>query len=270
MPGKYFEPARLTVVSGDTITFRNADLVTHDVLIAGGQFHSGPLGRFGSWTQPVDAPGEYPFRCTLHAFMSGNMSVLAATLSAAPDGVLAGRPLTLSGRTRAGTAQLGLERAGADGAWVALPGAIAPDADGTFSVETPAVEGASYRVTTPAGPSRAVTPNVTASIDLHVTLRRARLRVHAMPAPAGMVATLQLYDRWRFRWRARGTQRLDGHGGAAFRVPRRGRTYARVVLRRPHGAALVVSRVLRTSDGRTAADPDALTPARADGGHGGH
>jgi plastocyanin len=271
MPGKYFAPARLTVVSGDAVTFRNTDLVTHDVRIPGGQFHSGPLARFGSWTQAVDAPGEYPFLCTLHAFMSGNLSVLAATLKAAPDGVLAGQPLTLSGRTRAGTAQLGLERAGADGAWLALPGVIAPDPDGTFSVETPAVEGASYRVTTPDGPSRTVTPKVTASIDLHVALRRARLSVHAMPAPAGMVATLQLYDRWRYRWRARATVRLDGHGGAAFRVPRGARTYARVVLRRPRGPALVASRVIRTSDGRTAADPDTLTPpGSGGGGHGGH
>src|SRR5918997_6968044 len=93
MPGKYFEPARLTIVSGDAVTFRNADLVTHDVRIAGGQFASGPLGRSGSWTQAVDAPGEYPFVCTLHAFMSGNLSVVAATVKAAPDGVLAGQPL---------------------------------------------------------------------------------------------------------------------------------------------------------------------------------
>jgi plastocyanin len=267
MPGKYFEPARLTVVSGDAITFRNADLVTHDVRIAGGLFDSGAIGRAGSWTQAVATPGEYPFVCTLHAFMSGNLSVVAATVKAAPDGVLAGQPLTLSGRAPAGTAQLGLERAGADGAWSALPDVIAPAADGTYSVRTPAVEGASYRITTPAGPSRPVTPRVTARIDLHVTLRKRTLSAHAMPAPAGLVATLQVYDRWRYRWRARRTVELDGHGGAAFRVPRGARTYARVVLRRPRGPALVASRVVRTSDGRTAADPDTVA---APGGHGGH
>jgi plastocyanin len=272
MPGKFFEPARLTTVSGDAITFRNADLVTHDVRIAGGSFDSGPIGRAGAWTQAVDVPGEYPFVCTLHAFMSGTLSVVAATVSASPDGVLAGRPLTLSGRARAGTAQLGLERAGADGAWTALPDVITPAADGTYSVRTPAVEGASYRITTPAGPSRVVTPAVTARIDLHVTLRKRTLSAHAMPAPAGMVATLQLYDRWHYRWRARRTVKLDGHGGASFRVPRGARTYARVVLRRPRGAALVTSRVVRTSDGRTAADPDTLSPpgGHGGGGHGGH
>jgi plastocyanin len=260
MPGKFFEPARLTAVAGDSVTFRNADLVTHDVRIAGGVFDSGPIGRLGSWTQAIDAPGDYPFVCTLHAFMSGQLSVVTATLEAAPDGVLAGQPLTLSGRTRAGTTQVGLERAGADGAWAALPGAIEPSADGTFSARTPAVEGASYRVTTPAGPSPPVTPKVTARIELHVGLRRSRLTVHAMPAPPGMVATLQVYDRWHYRWRGRRTTRLDAHGGVSFHVPRGARTYARVVLRRPKGPALVTSRVLRTSDGRTAADPEAHVP----------
>jgi plastocyanin len=267
MPGKYFDPPRITVVSGDAVAFRNADLVTHDVRIAGGLFDSGPIGRAGSWTHATATPGEYPFVCTLHAFMSGNLSVVAATVKASPDGVLAGQPVTLSGRAPAGTARLGLERAGADGVWSALPDAIVPAADGTYKVETPAVEGASYRVTTPAGPSRAITPKVTARIDLHVSLRKRTLSAHAMPAPAGMVATLQVYDRWRYRWRARKSVKLDGHGGAAFRVPRGTRTYARVILRRPEGPALVASRVVRTSDGRTAADPDTLTPP---GGHGGH
>jgi plastocyanin len=270
MPGKYFEPARLTTVAGDAITFRNADLVTHNVRIAGGLFESGSLGRLGSWTQAVDTPGEYPFICTLHAFMSGNLSVVAATVSASPDGVLAGQPLTLSGRTRAGTGSLGLERAGADGAWAAVGDAITPAADGTYAVKTPAVAGASYRVMTPVGPSRTVTPEVTASIDVHVALRRARLSVHAMPAPAGMVATLQLYDRWHYRWRPRKSAKLDAHGGATFRLSRRARTYARVVLRRGKGPALVASRVLRTSDGRTAPDPDTIAPPQPGGGHHGH
>ena len=93
---------------------------------------------------------------------------------------------------------------------------------------------------------------------------------HALEG-APEAATLQLYDRWRYRWRARRTVRLDGHGGAAFRVPRGARTYARVVLRRAGGPGLVTSRVIRTSDGRTAADPDTLTPPGGGGGrHGGH
>jgi plastocyanin len=273
MPGKYFEPARVTAVAGDRVTFRNSDLVTHDVRIGGGVFDSGPIRRFTSWGQPIDQPGEYPFVCTLHAFMSGNLSVVAATLAAAPDSVLAGEPLTLSGRAPAGTARLGIERLAPDGAWVAA-GAATPAPDGTFSTKTPAVEGASYRVTTPAGASAPATPRVTGRVELHVMLRRgkrhATVRVHAMPAPAGMVATLELYARWHYRWRDRRTVKLDAHGGASFRIRASLRTYARVSLRRhAAGPALVHSDVLRTSDGRAAPDPDGIAPPGSGGGHGG-
>jgi plastocyanin len=48
MPGKYFDPSHSTIVAGDTIVFRNNDLVTHDVRIGGGVFDSGPIGRFTS------------------------------------------------------------------------------------------------------------------------------------------------------------------------------------------------------------------------------
>jgi hypothetical protein len=103
-------------------------------------------------------------------------------------------------------------------------------------------------------------------------LRKRTLSAHAMPAPAGMVATLQVYDRWHYRWRGRRTTALGHHGEVSFRVPRGPRTYARVVLRRPKGKALVASRVLRTSDGREVPDPDTLTMPmpHGGGGHGGH
>jgi plastocyanin len=275
MPGKFFQPARVTAVPGDRLTFRNTDLVAHDVRIGGGVFESGPITRFTSWTQTVEQPGEYPFICTLHAFMTGNLSVVAATLGAAPDGVIAGEPLTLSGRAPAGTARVAVERSTAGGGWVAA-GAATPAADGSYSTTTPAVEGGSYRVMTPAGASPPVSPRVTARVELHVALqrgkRRARIQVHATPAPAGMVATLELYARWHYRWRAHRTVKLDAHGGATFRVPAKLRTYARVaLLRRAHGPALVRSHVVRTSDGRTAPDPDTIAPPGAEhDGHGGH
>jgi plastocyanin len=280
MPGKYFEPARLTALAGDQVTWRNSDLVTHDVRIGGGLFDSGPMTRFTSWAQAFDQPGEYPFFCTLHAFMRGNLSVVPATLMAEPDGVMAGEPLTLSGRAPAGTTLVSVERSTPDGGWLALDAAATPAADGTYSVKTPAVEGASYRVTTAAGASAPVTPRVTARVELHVALQRGKrastLQVHAMPAPAGMVATLELYARWRYRWRADRTVKLDEHGGAAFRLRRDLRTYLRVSLRRSaRGPALVSSPVLRTSDGRTAPDPDMIAPPGGGhggdhGGHGGH
>ena len=83
MPGKFFDPARSTVVAGDVVTFRNKRTSSPTTCgSAAGLFDSGPILRSGSWTQAFDRPGEYPFVCTLHAFMSGNLSVVAATLEA--------------------------------------------------------------------------------------------------------------------------------------------------------------------------------------------
>ncbi len=274
MPGKFFDPTRSTAVAGDLVTFRNNDLVTHDVRIAGGQFDSGPITRFTSWSQAFAQPGGYPFVCTLHPFMSGNLDVVSASLAAEPDGVLAGQPLKLSGRTTAGTAQLALERSTPAGGWEVVDGAVTPAPDGRFSTRTPAVEGAAYRVSTPAGPSPAVTPRVTARVDVHVSVRRTRrhaiVEAHAMPAPAGFVATLQLYSRWRYAWRAgRKPVALGADGRARFRVPASRRTFARVALsRRARGPALVYSGVIKLPGGRPARDPDAIGPPG--GGHAGH
>jgi plastocyanin len=271
MPGKYFDPPRSTMVAGDEIVFRNDDLVTHDVRIAGGAFDSGPIGRFTSWSQRIDQPGGYPFACTLHAFMSGNLDVVAATVTAAPDGVIAGEPLTLSGRAPAGTARVGVERSVAGGEWTAAGAGATPAPDGTFEATAAAVEGASYRVTTPAGASPAVTPRVTARVDveLHVmrTRRHAVVHVQTQPAASGFTATLELYSRWRYRWRSQRSVKLGSHGGAKFRLPASNRALARVALsRKRRGPALVHSGVVKLRNGRHAADPESIAPPGQPGG----
>ena len=274
MPGKYFDPARSTVVAGDVVVFRNNDLVTHDVRIAGGVFDSGPIVHFSSWSQQIDTPGGYPFICTLHPFMTGNLDVLAATLAAAPDSVLAGEPLALSGRAPAGTAEVGVEqsvvRRRVDRGRRRRP----RRRTGTSRRRSPAVEGASYRVVTPAGASPPVAPRVQASVDVHVD-GRARPQAHHGPRPhdagdgSGFTATLELYSRWHFRWRPQRRVKLDAGGRA--RVPAAGLApdVRRVALSRGRRApALVRSGVVALRTGRSAMDPDTIVPPG--GGHGGH
>ena len=273
MPGKFFDPARSTVVAGDVLVFRNNDIVTHDVRIGGGVFDSGPIVRFSSWTQAIETPGGYPFVCTLHPFMRGNLDVLAATLDAEPDSVLAGESLTLSGRARAGTPRVGVEQSVSGGAWTAA-GVAAIRPDGRFEAAVPATEGASYRVTTPAGASRAVVPRVQAGVDVHIMVRHARkhtsVRVHTMPATTGLTATLELYSRWHFRWRPQRHVRLDAGGRARFRLPASRRTFARVALSRDRGGpALARSGVVSLRTGRAARDPDTIVP-HGGGDHGSH
>lgn len=270
IPGKSFEPARTTVVAGDRVTWRNNDLTTHDVRIAGGVFDSGPIARFTAWSQAFDQPGGYPYVCTLHAFMTGQLDVVAATLTASAGAVLAGEPLALAGRAPAGTARLTLERS-TGGGWTTVEPSVLPAPDGTFMVTTPAVEGASYRVRTALGASLAFTPHVTARVDVHLMVMRRRsrttVRVHTTPAMTGVLATLQRYSRWRFRWRSVRRARLDRAGRARFRLPAGRRGYARVALsRRARGRVLVHSGAIKLSSGRPARDPDAIVPP-AGGGH---
>ena len=276
MPGKFFVPQRSTMVAGDVVVFRNSDLVTHDVRIGGGLFDSGPISRFTSWSPQIDQPGGFPFVCTLHPFMSGNLDVVTATLAAAPDGVLAGEPLELAGRAPAGTARIGVERSVPGGEWSTV-GDAAPAPDGTYVTTVPAVEGASYRVTTAAGASPAVTPRVTARVDIHLvverTRRRATVLVHTMPATTGFTATLELYSRWRFRWRSTRRVKLDSQGSASFRLPAARRSLARVALSRtPRGPVLVRSGTVKLRTGRAARDPDTIAPSMPGGHHdgGGH
>ena len=210
--------------------------------------------------------------CTLHPFMSGNLDVLAATLTATPDSPLAGEPITLAGRAPAGTAQVAVEQSVAGGDWTAL-GSVAPAGDGRFRATAPAVIGASYRVVAPAGASRAVVPRVQARVDVHVTVKRKRrhtsVRVHTMPAAKRFNVTLELYSRWRFRWRAQRHAALDARGGAGFRLLAGRRTLARVALSRGgHAPVLARSGVVSLRTGRAAADPDEIRPARPD--HDGH
>ena len=75
-----FNPAKLTVVAGDTVTWRNGDIVVHDVKGAG--FTSGVIGRFESFSQRFDAPGTQVYLCSLHLGMSAQLEVLAAQLTA--------------------------------------------------------------------------------------------------------------------------------------------------------------------------------------------
>jgi len=272
MPGKYFEPARPEIVVGDDILFRNTDLVTHLVRIPAGPFDSGPMGRQVAWDQRFDTAGSFPFVCTLHPFMSGAADVVNATIASSPTRPVAGEPLVVAGRVPAGTPQVQLLRTDAAGTTEEVASS-APDPDGEYSITTPAVEGATYAVRTPRGDSPTIAPEVTARLAVHVVVRhqgrKLRIEAHSEPPAAGMIATLQTYDRWRYRWRARETHVLTARGKARFTLPGSARTHARVVLRRAKGERpFVSSAVVRTRDGRPAGDPSLIRPDYG-AGHGG-
>jgi plastocyanin len=265
MPGKYFDPPRLTVVAGDQVTWRNADFVAHDVRATDGTFDSGPLGRFAVYGYRFATAGNHPLVCTIHPFMSGEIDVVGATLTGPAGSVVSGEPLRLEGRAPAGTGSVALEEQRADGSW-APAGSTAAGADGAFAFTMRARETGSYRAVTAAGPSPAVVVNVSAHVDLDVHVHGGQVMVQTKPGQKGLVATLQIYSRERFSWRRMAHATTDRHGAAMLRVRRGLRGTVRVLLSRvPRGPVLGASHALRLNDGRMVANPG--TPPGSHGGH---
>jgi plastocyanin len=265
MPGKYFDPQRLTVVAGDQVTWRNADFVSHDVRATNGAFDSGFIGRYGVYAHRFDAAGSYPLVCTIHPFMTGEIDVVGATLSGPGGSVVAGEPIKLAGRAPSGSASIELEEQRADGTW-APAGSTAAGADGAFAFTMRAKETASYRAVTAAGASQPVLVNVSARVDLDVHLHHGQVMVQTEPGQKGLVATLQIYSRERFSWRAIAHASTDRRGAATFRVRHGLRGTVRVLLSRvQRGPVLGSSHALRLRDGRMVGDP-----GPAPGSHGGH
>ena len=263
MPGKYFDPARVTIVTGDQVLWRNADFVAHDVRATNGAFDSGVLGPRGFYAHRFDSAGSYPLICTLHPFMTGGVEVVGATLSGPPGGVVAGEPVRLQGRAATGTATVQIQARQPDGSW--RPAGFADaGADGSFAFTTSAERSGTYRAVTAAGASPAVTVNVVAHVALSVRARRGRVAVRVSPAQKSLVASLQRYSRERFMWRRIAHARTDRRGAAEFRLRSGLRGTVRVLLSRAPGApAIGTSRALRLRDGRMVPDPGPKP-----GGHG--
>lgn len=59
-----FEPRRIAVAAGDTVTWRNDDNFTHTVQVEGQDDHE--VGRGETVSIAFDEPGTYAYVCTLH------------------------------------------------------------------------------------------------------------------------------------------------------------------------------------------------------------
>jgi len=72
--GMQFSPALLAVQRGQTVTWRNNDLVPHTATAAG-QFDSGNIAPGKSWSRRMDKPGVYDYICSYHPGMKGRLEV---------------------------------------------------------------------------------------------------------------------------------------------------------------------------------------------------
>src|SRR5438067_3867988 len=77
-----FEPGELTVPVGTTITWTNHDPVPHTVTARTDLFDSGILNADGSFSFTPGQPGTIEYYCIVHPFMTGTLTVVAATPAA--------------------------------------------------------------------------------------------------------------------------------------------------------------------------------------------
>ena len=70
-----FKPARLVVAPGTTIVWTNGGQVVHTVTAEDGSFESGPIESGQQRAISLATPGTFPFHCTPHPFMRGEVIV---------------------------------------------------------------------------------------------------------------------------------------------------------------------------------------------------
>lgn len=77
--GFKYQPPVVTVKTGDSVEWRNNDMVPHTVSAVEVQharaFDSDSIAKGGSWHWIAGAPGAYDYICTLHPNMKGRLLV---------------------------------------------------------------------------------------------------------------------------------------------------------------------------------------------------
>jgi len=101
-----FNPAKVTINMGDSITWSNTDTVDRQVVATGGQFASPVIKPKGSWTRIFNTAGTFKYRDAFKSAQNGTIVVNgpppSVTLSASEPIVSYGTQVILSGRVSSG------------------------------------------------------------------------------------------------------------------------------------------------------------------------
>ena len=74
-----FEPQRIVVKAGTTVTWINEDDIPHTIASSGRLFKSKTLDTGDTFTYTFTTPGDYLYFCSLHPHMTGTIAVEADT-----------------------------------------------------------------------------------------------------------------------------------------------------------------------------------------------
>jgi plastocyanin len=235
-----FDPAELDVLVGDNVIWRNNSLKTHNVDAETAGYNSGRFGPRRAASHVFPTTGIFPYVCTIHDGMIGQIGVYPLLLGGPRRPVQPGASVALHVRAPEGTGQVTIE---ADTGSGYQPIAVAGPPEGggheghvepgTLHASVVASQSASYRAVSAAGPSPELRVEVSLGPALSLAARssagRSLINVKAAPASPGTRVVLQLRLRERFGWWPVARARLDRRSRAQFTLRGRAGVPARVV-----------------------------------------
>ena len=253
-----FAPAQLDVMVGDNVVWRNNSIKTHNVKFESAGIDLGRIAPRGGANHRFETAGTFPYVCTIHDGMEGEIGVYPLVLDGPARRVRRGTSIALHVRAPEGAGEVAIEADYGGGfGRIAVAGPAAGggheghEEPGTVHASVPATETATYRAVSSGGTSQELRVEVTDAPDLSAKVRRRRgggslVTVAADPATPGARVVLQLKLPERFGWWPVGRERLDRRSRATFTVRGRRGAPARAVLVGPDWATpLSLSRVLR-------------------------
>lgn len=237
-----FGPAQLDVLPAETVAWTNVSTRQHTVTSDVGAFGSALLSSGDRFNWTFAAVGAYPYHCTVHAGMTGEVDVHRVTLAPLPTAILRpGTLVALSGRTADPSAPVRIERS-ADGTHFMTGATTTPTTGGNWHATVKVRATADYRAT--SGPDESEIRRLLVSssrVKVHAT--RAGIAVRVTPKAPYARLMLQRRLRERFGWWPIARKRLDYLSKARFRVRRPARVRA-VLVDTDGWTPLAISRVI--------------------------
>jgi plastocyanin len=203
-----FGPTLLDVLPGEAVVWTNVSDRTHTVTSDTGLFASDELAPGQQFSLPFGDLGAYPYHCTIHAGMVGEIDVRAVILGPVPTApVPAGDHVDLDGRTADTSRPVRVERS-TDGTTFTPVASATPAPDGTWHAAITATSTADYRATSGDEPSQTRRLLVSdRKVLIHAT--RAGVSVTVVPSKPYARILLQEDSRDHFGWWPLRATRLD-------------------------------------------------------------
>jgi plastocyanin len=240
-------PARLDIVTGESVTWTNDSARVHTVTADDDSFDSGRLSSSQTYAHRFKAAGEAPYHCTLHPLIQGVVDVHDLLLDTPEQAGAPRRPFALSGRAAlpAGTAvSIEADR----GAGFAPVASAQVGDDGRFAARVVPSATTSYRAVAGAvasPPVRLLVLDRRVALTVHRVGGHVQLRAQVTPAARGGLVVLALFLPERFGWWPVQRAMLGADSSARFTLHAIRRLRARVRYTLADGAtALATSRTV--------------------------